>query len=157
MNTDVITEPTPTTLEAAPTAVVRHPGVTVAELRPLFDGGYPAILKTGVAVTGPPFAVYRGDPDRTFDLELGFPLAEPLPATIEGPVPVQPSQLPAGRALTISHLGSYGSLPQSWGLLDEHARSHGLTPSAMLEVYVSEPGPDVDPTTLRTDLYLLVG
>ena len=42
-------------------------------------------------------------------------------------------------------------------LLDEHARSHGLTPSAMLEVYVSEPGPDVDPTTLRTDLYLLVG
>ena len=151
-----LTEPTLITLTAAPTAVVRHRQVTLATLRPLFDAGYPAIAASGVPIVGPAFSFYRGDTSVPFDLELGFPIADPLVQPVKGVVTVEPSQLPSGRAWALTHLGAYGSLHESWGRLDEHARSRGARPSGMLEVYVTEPTPDTDPTTLRTDLFLLI-
>lgn len=150
-----LTTPTALTLEAAPTAVVRHRGVTMATLRPLFDSGFTALASSGAAIGGPAFAWYRGDTGGEFDLDIGFPLAEPLAQPVQGVETVEPSRLPSGSALVLSHLGAYGSLHESWGRLDEHARRHGLTPTGMLEVYVTQPSPELDPTTLRTDLFLL--
>lgn len=151
-----LTTPTALTLEAAPTAVVRHRGVTMATLRPLFDSGFTALASSGAAIGGPAFAWYRGDTGGAFDLDIGFPLAEPLAQPVQGVETVEPSRLPSGSALVLSHLGAYGSLHESWGRLDEHARRHGLTPTGMLEVYVTQPSPELDPTTLRTDLFLLI-
>lgn len=156
ITSDPLTEPTPVNLPATPTAVVRHRGVTLATLRPLFDSGFSAVAASGAAINGPAFALYRGDTSATFDLDIGFPLAEPLAAPVRGVESVEPSELPAGSARALSHLGAYGSLHQSWGRLGEHARQLGLTPLGMLEVYVTEPSPELDPTTLRTDLFLLV-
>jgi len=150
-----LTAPTAVTLEAAPTAVVRHGGVTMATLRPLFDSGFTALASSGAAIDRPAFAWYRGDTGAEFDLEIGFPLAEPLGQPVPGVETVEPSRLPSGSAWVLSHLGAYGSLHESWGRLDEHARRRGLTPTGMLEVYVTQPSPELDPTTLRTDLFLL--
>lgn len=150
-----LTDPVPVTLEAVPTAVVRHSGVTVEDLPPLFDAGYPAIAASGAHLAGPAFALYRGDPQAAFDLELGFPVAEPLAGPVAGAVTVEPSELPAGPAWAVSHLGSYDSLPEGWGRLSAAAAAQGFRPSAFFEVYVTEPTPDTDPATLRTDLFLL--
>ena len=151
-----LTAPTFVTLEAVPTAVVRHHGVTMATLRPLFDEGYSAIAASGAALAGPAFALYSGDPSAEFDLDLGFPVAQPLMGPIAGMVTVEPLELPAGPALALSHLGSYGSLSESWGRLGADAARRGLEAIAMLEVYVSEPSPEIDPATLRTDLFLRI-
>ncbi len=156
ITSEPLTEPTQVTLDAAPTAVVRHERVTLATLRPLFDSGFMAIAASGASINGPAFALYRGDTGAEFDLDLGFPVAEPLAQPVRGVETVEPSQLPAGSAWALSHLGAYGSLHESWGRLDEHVRGLGLTPSGLLEVYVTEPSPEIDPTTLRTDLFLLV-
>lgn len=151
-----LTEPTQVTLPPTPTAVVHHERVTLATLRPLFDSGFMAIAASGATINGPAFALYRGDTGAEFDLDIGFPLAEPLQQSVQGVETVEPSQLPAGSAWALSHLGAYGSLHESWGRLDEHARREGAQPSGMLEVYATEPSPEMDPTTLRTDLFLLM-
>lgn len=150
---DALSEPTLLTIEPEPTAVVRHTGVTIGDLPALFDAAYPAVAASGAAPIGPAFAIYHGDPSKVFDIEIGFPVAEPL-----GSVPgaVVPSTLPPGPALALSHQGSYDTLPAGWDRLMAEARSRGLTPLGWLEVYVTEPTPDLDPATLRSDLFLLV-
>lgn len=150
-----ITEATLLTAAAVPTAVIRHRGITMDDLRPLFDTGYSAVAASGVPIAGPAFALYTGDVSTRFDLELGFPVAGPL----AGPVgdPVEPSELPAGDVLVVSHLGSYEELGQSWAGLFGAAAQRGLQPrGSFYEVYVTEPAPETDPATLRTDLFLQV-
>lgn len=156
INTEPLTEPTLLTLDARPTAVIRHEGITVAELPPLFDAGYSAVAASGAALAGPPFALYHRAPMATFDLELGFPLSQPLASAVEGDPSVLPATLPAGRALALSHFGSYDSLSEGWDLLVAEAQRRGVATTGFMEVYVTEPTPGIDPATLRSDLYLLL-
>lgn len=155
VNAEPVTVPTLIATNRVPTAVVRHPGVTVAALPALFDAGYPAIAASGAELAGPAFALFRGDASASFDLELGFPLARPLAAPVPGTLEVEPSELPAGQAFAMSHFGPYEALPQSWARLSAAASARGFTPTCFYEVYVTEPSPDIDPTTLRTDLFLV--
>ncbi|MGC3953692.1 MAG: GyrI-like domain-containing protein [Propionicimonas sp.] len=151
-----LTEPTLLTLEPEPTAVVRHTGVTVSELPALFDAGYPAVVASGARLAGPALAIYYGDPMAVFDIEIGFPVSEPLAGPIGADPAVVPANLPDGQALALSHHGSYDTLPEGWGRLAAEAEARGLTPRGCFEVYVTAPTPDTDPATLRSDLYLLV-
>ena len=107
-------------------------------------------------MAGPAFAIYRGDPSATFDIELGFPVTEPLAHSVPGEVTVEPSTLPSGRALAVSHLGSYDGLGQTWGRLASAAGGRGLQPAYFFELYITEPSPEMDPATLRTDLFLVL-
>jgi len=152
----MLSEPTLVTLSPAVTAVVRHRGVTMATLRPLFDSSYTAVGASGATPIGPAFALYRGETSAEFDLELGYPVDPPLDGPVAGQVTVDAGELPSGEALALTHVGAYGSLHESWGRLDAEARRRGLTPAGMLEVYVTQPTPDTDPTTLRTNLFLLL-
>ena len=61
--------------------------------------------------------------------------------------------MPATQVATVSHLGGYDGLPRAWGDLMQRVADDGNQPALPFwEVYVSEPGTDVDPSTLRTDL-----
>lgn len=153
---DPLPEPTVIALDAGPAAVIRHEGVTVADLPTLFDVGYQAIAASGAALAGPPFALYHGDPLDTLDLEMGFPLSHPLTSAVPGDPAVLPATVPAGRALALSHFGAYDSLPGGWDRLIVEAQRRGLTWDGFMEVYVTDPTPETDPATLRTDLFLLV-
>lgn len=152
-----LTEPTRVTRDPVPAAAVRHHGVRMDQLRDLFDAGFSALAASGAALAGPAFAVYRGDLHEAFDLDIGFPVAQPLgdPITVGG-LTVEASELPGGDLLGFTHVGPYDALPQSWGVLAQAAQDLGLAPSAFFEVYVTEPSPEVDPATLRTDLYLML-
>ncbi|MDQ7991147.1 MAG: GyrI-like domain-containing protein [Propionicimonas sp.] len=155
LTAEPVIEPTLVVLATEPTAVVRHHGVTVSELAPLFDAGYPAIAASGAAVAGPAFALYLGDPQAAFDLELGFPVSQPLPAAVPGTVTVEGSSLPGGHAFTLSHVGAYDTLAEGWGRLAAAAAARGFRPTCFYEVYVTEPTAATDPATLRTDLFLV--
>ena len=64
------------------------------------------------------------------------------------------SELPAGDVAVISHLGAYDGLGQAWGRLMGSVGAMGRTPGTPFwESYVTEPSPNMDPATLRTDLF----
>ena len=144
-------------LDPVPLAVVRHEGVTLDAVRGIFDEGYAAIgrlLGDGTLVpVGPALAIYRGDVQARFDLELGFPVSEALTSPIpSGDLEIVGATLPSGPALAASHLGSYDTLGDAWGRL---ADTPGASPSgAWVEVYVTDPSSD--PDHLRTDLLMPV-
>ena len=152
---EAISEPTVITLEQEATAVVRHAGVTVDQLPALFDAGYQAIQDSGTPLADPAFALYTGDPAGAFDLELGFRATGPVPAQATGTPAVEASTLPAGRAVALSHLGSYDELPQAWERLADAAARAGLRPTCFCEIYVTDPDAEPAPSALRTDLVLI--
>lgn len=147
-----LTQPTEVSLPGGEAIAVRHAGVTMDDLRPLFDAGFAALAASGAEVNGPGLAVYRGDPTARFDIDLVFPVA----GMVEAQPPVEPYRLPAGRAIGFSHLGGYDALPAAWARVFAAAHERGLTGGDYLEVYVTEPTPDGDPAALRTDLFLMV-
>lgn len=147
-------------LDAVALAVIRHEGITISDLRDVFDAGYSALgslFASGALVpAGPAVAVYYGDPMRVFDLELGFPvvLAPEQPILVNG-LEVTASALPAGPAAATTVLGSYDELGAGWMGLSDRARAEGLDPRVIwIEVYVSDPSTATD--ALRTDLILPV-
>ncbi|MCT1432806.1 GyrI-like domain-containing protein [Dietzia maris] len=152
---------------AVPTAVVRATCVPMATIAGFFDSAFgtafPALFAAGVTPAGPAFALYTRtteEPEPAADLEIGFPLARPLPelhpdepTEIDG-MQVIASELPAGDVAVTSHLGSYDGLGQAWGEFMGAIGAMGRAPgSPFWEVYVTEPSPDMDPATLRTDLF----
>jgi effector-binding domain-containing protein len=151
-----MTEPDLANLHETMTAVI-HGVVPMAEIADFFDRSFSELATVlegqGMAPTGPAFARYAGPPGETADLEVGFPVHEPVMPEGE----VHPSSLPAGRVARLLHAGGYGELSESWGRLGAWIADQGLTPGADLwEVYVTEPNPDMDPADLRTELFWTV-
>jgi effector-binding domain-containing protein len=152
---------------AVPTAVVRATGVPMATIAGFFDSAFgkafPALFAAGVTPAGPAFARYTNttqEPEFTADIEIGFPLARPLadlhegePAEVDG-MQVVGSELPAGDVAVTSHVGAYDGLGEAWGGLMGAIGAMGRAPGEPFwESYVTEPSPDMDPATLRTDLF----
>lgn len=144
-------------VEDVPLAAMRFEGVTMADLKDIFDTAFGATsqaVRSGqLDADVPAIGIYYGDPMATFDLEvaaaLNTPLAEPI--TI-GEATIRPGTLPGGRYGILSHVGSYDGLGGTWAALMGGVAAQGETPGfPFLEAYVD------DPTTtpveqLRTDL-----
>ena len=139
-----------------PTAAVR--GSVAAEgIAAFYDSAYgkvaQALGRQGVQPAGAAFGYYLSPPTERFDLEAGFPTATP----ISGDGDVVASELPGGEVARAIHAGGYESLGDSWGDLMAWTAEQGRTPEGrMWEVYLTEPTPETDPATLRTELYLLL-
>ena len=132
-------EPAVLEVEWTPTAVVKAFGVAFDALPGLFDRGYQAVSAAlqdeGKPPVGPAFALYPRQPGATLD--------------------VVPSELPGGRVAVFSHVGPYDALGNAWQRLTAWAEEQGHTLRLPFwEVYVTQPTPEMDPATLRTDLYL---
>jgi effector-binding domain-containing protein len=145
-------EPELLSLDPATTAVIRGT-VPAAGLRDFFDSAFrtlPRVLGAqGVSVRSPAFALFRGVPTDTFDLEVGFVTDQPVRPE-DG---VVAGSLPGGRAVRLTHFGSFDGLGSSWERLDAWMRAQGLSGGPQRwEVYVTQPSPAMDPRDLRTDL-----
>ena len=120
---------------------------------PLFGEVYGCIKQSGREPTGMPFAVYHSMDGDAIDLECGMPVASPM----EGVGRVQAGELPAGTVATVTHMGPYDSLRQTWAALTEWMGSQGLQPAgAPWEVYVTDPGAEPDQSKWRTDIFFPV-
>lgn len=149
-------DPQITTHDAQTTAVVRG-RITMDAMAAFYDSSFGQVAEVlaaqGVTPTGGAFGYYLSVPTNQVELEVGFTTATPV--TPQGEV--SPSELPAGTVARATHAGAYDGLAGSWGALMTWVHEQGRTPAGpMWEVYVTEPTPDTDPDTLRTDLYVLL-
>ncbi|WP_026919063.1 GyrI-like domain-containing protein [Gordonia shandongensis] len=135
-----------------PTVTVEFFDETLSGLPEIFDSAFGALAEAGPV--GPGFAVYVGDVTDTFDLTVGFPVAEPVDVTdLDG---VANAEFPAGRALVMSHLGGFDGLGSAWEtLLETHRVTRGSAPRALIEIYVTDPSA-IAHDDLRTDLLVVL-
>ncbi len=144
---------------AIPTVVVRVTDHPMAQMPQFFDRAFaalfPALAEEGIEVAGPAFSLHSRMPTETADLEVGVPVVTPLTHDLEvGEVTLLPSTLPPGPVAVTSYHGGYEGLAGAWGDFMEAVGASGRSPDLPFwEVYVSEPSPEADPATLRTDLY----
>lgn len=148
--------------ERVPLAVAGYQQVMLSQLRELFDSTFSAI---GAAISrgelspaGPALAIYHGDPRTVFDIEIGFPVQTPWAGPVlSEDIAIELSEWPPGPMAALSHIGGYDSLHLSWERLMTAVGESGTgDPVVMGELYVTEPSPDADPATLRTDLMVAV-
>lgn len=151
-------EPTEVEVANTPLAVIRHSGVALSDLGRLFDSGFAALGQAATNGTiipaGPALGIYHGDPMQAFDLEIGFTVAQPLDGAIQvDGVTIEPGVTPDGRAMAVSHIGSYDGLTAAWTAFVEAAGARGVEPTdTSIEAYVTDPSGAEGP--LRTDLVL---
>ena len=120
---------------------------------PLFGEVQGHIQRSGGQPAGMPIAIYYTVPAETVDLQCAIPVAAPL----AGAGRVQAGELPAGTAATVTHIGPYDDLPQTWAALTEWMQSQGLEGAgAPWEVYVTDPGAEPDQSKWRTDIFFPV-
>ncbi|BFU45019.1 GyrI-like domain-containing protein [Krasilnikovia sp. MM14-A1004] len=115
--------------------------VAAAELPDFFARAIPAVTRElahcGAVPAGPPVAVYSHEVERAFDVTVGFPVAGGTTAT--GGLVAE--ELPAGRAVSAEHLGSYETLPDAYAALGRWFGDHALNPpEIMWEEYLVGPG-----------------
>lgn len=147
-----------------PTGVVRFADWSMERMEEAFDATFSrlpdALAAQGLAPAGPAFSLHHRMPEDTADFEVGLPLSAPLGAAIETPggLRIEASRLPGGRVAAVSAIGGYDRLSEAWGALMEAVAAAGDRPELPFwEVYVSEPTPEADPATLRTDLFTRLG
>lgn len=135
-----------------PTAVVRAT-VAMDQIRDFYDTAFGAVIdattEQGVGVLAA-FGHYLSAPTDTVELEVGFTTDRPITAVGE----VAAGELPGGEVARATYLGGYDGLGAAWQELFDWVTGQGRTVGeSMWEVYVTEPSPELDPATLRTDLY----
>lgn len=141
-----------------PTAVVRDNDVATANLREFMDSSFGAL---GAAIgngaftpTGPAFSRYDSPFGDYVDLEVGFPVDNPIDNANE---PVIASELPAGQLATAKYTGPYDGLGEAWSKFLAAIREAGyVTMLPYWEAYDTEPTPETDPNTLITGLAVRV-
>ena len=145
-------EPEIVEIEPQTTAVIGGI-IPVGDLTTFFDRAFsrlPGILADqGVSPIGAAFAWYEEPPLDTVDIQVGFPTDR----AIETAGDVVAARLPGGRVARLVHEGSFdgrgdsGSRLMGWVIGNGHQPTGGFW-----EVYLTEPSPDMDPATLRTEL-----
>ncbi len=145
-----------TLLEAQPIVGIR---TTVAMneigkvMGPLFGELQGHIRQNGQQAAGAPLAIYYAPPSDTVDLECAIPVV----AAMAGAGRVRAGELPAGKAVTVTHVGPYDTLPQTWAALEKWMKSQGLEAAgAPWESYVTDPGAEPDQSRWRTDIFFPV-
>ena len=142
---------------------------------PLFGEVFGYIQQSGQQPAGMPLTIYHAmddaavDPERIVggyedDLEcevkpgtMVMECAMPVASAMDGSGRIQASELPSGTVATVTHMGPYDNLPQSWSALTEWMGQQGLQPAgAPWEVYVTDPGAEPDQSKWRTDIFFPV-
>ncbi|MGM7667110.1 GyrI-like domain-containing protein [Microbacterium sp. A93] len=147
-----------------PTVVSAFSDFPMTNMREAFDSTFtalfPALSAQGIQPVGPGFSLHTRMPTDTVDMEIGIPVDRALAESVtEGAgVTLRASRLPAGRVAIISHLGSYDGLGEAWGAFLQAVAEAGHQPALPFwEIYVTEPSPEADAASMRTDLVTLLG
>ena len=105
--------------------------------------------RVGARPAGPPFARFFDYTEDEADFEAGFPLSEP----VQGEGRIAASELPGGLAAVTTHVGPYDGLQDTHAAIGEWVLANGHDPSGpVLEVYVTNPREEPDPSKRRTDV-----
>ena len=114
------------------------------------------LRQRGAQPSGPPFVRYHTFGETETDVELGIPVAEPMP----GERRIAAGELPGGPAVTTWHIGPHDTLGGAYARINAWLKEHGREPAgASWEVYCwidpgDERGPAAwpEPSNWRTRL-----
>ncbi|HEY8701947.1 MAG TPA: GyrI-like domain-containing protein [Arthrobacter sp.] len=133
-----------------PTAVLRE-RVAMDALPEFFGRAFGAVAaeaqRQNVQLAGPPFALYRGTPTETVDVEAGFPIA----GTLADAGTVIAGILPEAEAYVAMHTGPYDTLESTYTVIQDQIKAAGKRPSdTMWEYYLNGPPSEPDPQKWQT-------
>lgn len=119
-----------------------------------YDAIYSAVYKLGLQAKEPPCAIYYSvdEVKKETDLAAAVPVSGVLP---EMPG-FEKVMVPAGKALKITHYGSYDSMAASYDLLGKYMAERGLKSKWMIEEYLSDPAVEKDPANWKTNIYFIL-
>jgi effector-binding domain-containing protein len=153
------TEPEFFDASETPTVVRKFTDYPLSKMEEAMDGTFSVLFQAltaqGLRPVGPPFSLYEDMSGETATFEVGIPVDRPLPAPVSGPsgAVLEGSVLPGGPVAAISHVGSYDRLGDAWGaFLQAVAESGRASAAPFWEFYATEPSPEADPESMRTDL-----
>jgi effector-binding domain-containing protein len=139
--------------------------VTMQGLPSAVDQGFPELfgwlVSHSVALAGPPFIRYlRVDMDAELTIELAAPVHIEPPAGER----VRPGTLPAGRYVTLLHIGPYDGLVDANAALQRWAQEQGIRWQiddasiwgGRIERYLTDPSQEPDPSAWQTELAYLI-
>lgn len=132
--------------------------VDVGELMDAAMGSLGARLgEAGVAPAGAPYARYHAWGGEVADVEIGFPIAQPiagLPGLAEASEgEVGASGLPGGRIAVVVHRGPYTELGDAYGRLHDWIHGQGEEDGpGPWETYIDSPEEVEDVSALRTEI-----
>lgn len=140
--------------------------VTMATFPAAADTTFPELIgwlgENGVMPAGPPFIRYHViDMAAELEIEFGWPVAAP----VSGSGRVRPGVLPAGRYVTLLHVGPYDGLVAANGALQDWAAQQGIalehSPDGRrwhgrVEHYRTDPAAEPDPARWETEVAYLI-
>ncbi|HAX81533.1 MAG TPA: AraC family transcriptional regulator [Actinobacteria bacterium] len=133
---------------AQPTLSIRT-RAAVQDMPGVFGDAFEAVMQylgqMGEQPAAMPYAVYRNMDMQDLDLEIGFPVARPLP----GEGRIQPGEIPGGRWATVMHVGPYDQIGASWGRLTAGIAAAGMTIAGPAYEFYFD-GPETPPEKIRT-------
>jgi effector-binding domain-containing protein len=114
------------------------------------------VNELGGTITGPTYGRYHEVGEDRVRLEIGVPVGAPVaglrPLAEADDVEIGLSELPAGPAAVLTHVGPYDELRHSWARLDGLLAEAGLTRSSPAwESYVDDPD-EAPPERMRTEI-----
>jgi effector-binding domain-containing protein len=133
---------------------------TINRIADLMPPVFAFLAKRGITPVDPPFWKYNViDMERELEIEIGVPVAEP----VDGEGDVHAGVLPAGRYVTVTHIGHPNELERVTGELLRWAGEQGLrfdhadspagdTWASRIEIYKSDPDQEPDMTKWETEL-----
>ena len=133
-----------------PTLAVRT-HAAVQDLPQLFGQTYGALMQymseMGTQPAGMPFAAYYNMDMQNLDIEIGFPIATPLPDRGE----IKCGALCAGKYASTMHIGPYDTVGPAYEALTQFVKESGYEPTGVAyEVYFS--GPETPPDEIQTQI-----
>jgi effector-binding domain-containing protein len=112
---------------------------------------YHAAQEQKLMLAEPPYAIYYSVDEAKGETELVAAISVPdKNIRIDG---FETITLPACKAITITHIGSYDTMHTTYALLEDYLKEHGLKRTWMLEQYLSDPEIEKDPATWQTNIY----
>lgn len=134
------------------TAAAIHAEVPAAEIRNVFDRGFPELMRvvqsSGAQMLGAPFGYYPRMPSDTIVVVVGIPIDRAIAAEGE----VEPFTLPGGQAVVGTHIGPYDGLADTYRELTEWAQREGIALGPVVwETYVTDPT-TAPPSEWRTEI-----
>ncbi|MCU0724076.1 MAG: GyrI-like domain-containing protein [Planctomycetes bacterium] len=138
--------------QAAQCTLVVRTKTAVQELPAALGKTYAAIgvylAELGERPAGPPFVAYHNRDMACLDVEIGFPVARPLPSRGE----ILPGSIPAGRVASCIYTGPYAGMAPAYEALAEWMEENGYEACGIAyEIYWSDPA-RTRPEKLKTQI-----
>ena len=98
------------------------------------------VMKGGLQMAGPPFAVYYSSPEDMARGEMEFDVGIPFIGEAQGEGKIQIKTFPAHEVLSAIHKGTYNQIAPVYAALMEHATQNDYdVTGAPMELYLTNP------------------